>query len=533
MSGGKETPRQKMIGMMYLVLTALLALNVSKDILNAFIVVDTGLTKTNTNFDNKNEMTYNAFAMSMLTDEAKTKPFFDKANVVKARSHELNEYINELKSELYVHVQGVTKAVADTMDLNTLESKDNYDIPTHFLIGENPEKATGKAKELKDKIVKFREDILNLIPEKDRRHLKLGLNTDDVYSKMEEKNISWENNAFYHSPMAAVITILSKIQNDVKNAEGDVINLLYRSVSAADFKFDVLEAKVIPNSNYVLMGEEYKADVFVAAFSTTKNPQIWLGNVDTSTNSIVGAIDSNSISVTRGVGKYSVRASSEGTKKYAGIINVKSPDNSIKSYPFSGEYMVAKPALVVSATKMNVLYIGVDNPIDISVPGVAAENLQPSLAGGTLTGAKGSYVARVTGGTEAMVSVSAKGSSGPAKPMGSFKFRVKRVPDPVAFVAGKKGDATISKSEALTIPGVVPKLENFDFDLKYEMVSFEMTMNIRGTLVTVPATGNALTEEMKKNLKFASAGTKIYFENVRAKGPNGVVSIAGVNLKVK
>jgi len=534
MAGGKETPRQKMIGMMYLVLTALLALNVSKDILNAFIVVEDGIVKTNQNFDSKNQSTYNAFSVAMLSDSVKAKPFSDSAKKVKQLSLEMDKFIKDLKTDLYMNVEDVPRNIADTMTITTLNSKDNYDKPTHFLIGENPEKATGKAKDLKEKLNKFKQDLIKLVPERERANFKLSLNTDDVYSANEGKKISWENNAFYHSPMAAVITILSKLQNDVKNAEGDVINLLYQSISADAFKFDKLEAKVIPNTNYVLLGEEYQADLFVAAFNTTKNPQILIGNVDTINNKIIGSVDSIRNFV-GGMGKYTVRPSSEGLVKWSGIIRVKNPSNpnDIKSYPFQSEYMVAKPALVVSPTKMNVLYIGVDNPIDISVPGVALENLQPSLTGGSLSGSKGKYIAKVQSGTEATVSVSAKFGA-QVKPMGSFKFRVKRVPDPVAYIGGKKGDQVVTKGELMAIGGIIPKLENFDFDLSFVVTSFTLSGLVKGQIAEYRSSSNKVTPEMINFLKNIGSGAKLYFEQIKAKGPDGTTrDLSSVSIKVR
>ena len=187
MAGGKETPRQKMIGMMYLVLTALLALNVSKDILNAFVTVNESLVKTNFNFDAKNNVTQNAFELAMLNNEAKTKPFYDAAKAARSMSKDLDKFIAELKSELYVHVEKVEKATGDTINLAKINGKDNYDIPTHFLIGDNEEAATGKAAELKDKINKYRADILSLVKSKapkkfDEFEKGLGLKTNRIYS---------------------------------------------------------------------------------------------------------------------------------------------------------------------------------------------------------------------------------------------------------------------------------------------------------------------------------------------------------------
>lgn len=530
-----------MIGMMYLVLTALLAMNVSKDILNAFVTINESLVKTNSNFDAKNDVTSNAFELAMLNDERKTKQFYTAAKSIRLKAKDIDKFITELKSELFQHVEKLEKQVADTIKLARFGSKDNYDIPTHFLIGDDPEKATGKAIELKDKITNFRKDILGLVKASVKKpgaaaefEKGLGLKTERVYSLFEEMEVSWENNLFYHVPLAAVIAHLSRIQNEVKNCEGDAINLLYNEISASDFKFDTLAAKVVAPTSYVLTGNEYTADLFVAAFSTTQNPQIWLGEVDSLTNKIKGPIDSTSVKVARGIGTYTIKTGGEGLQKYTGLIRVKSPDNTYKSYPFRSQYMVARPAASVSPDKMNVFYIGVDNPVTITAAGVAPSDLSPSLQGGTLSKSSGpgQYVVRVSGGTQATVNVGAK-INGNNQNMGSFKFRVKRVPDPVAYFAGKKGDDKISKGELTVTQGVMAKLENFDFDLKFDIKSFDITMSVNGGIASLSSNSNRITAEQATLLKNAKTGSRVFIENVRAMGPDGVMrKIPGVNLKV-
>src|SRR4051812_5540122 len=135
MSGGKETPRQKMIGMMYLVLTALLALNVSKEILNAFVIIEDGLNVTNKNFDSKNDLLYSKFSKALADNKTKTKPWFDKAQEAKKKSAELCAFIDEIKSEMYQKIQKIEKGVADTFQLKNLDSKDENNIPTELMIG--------------------------------------------------------------------------------------------------------------------------------------------------------------------------------------------------------------------------------------------------------------------------------------------------------------------------------------------------------------------------------------------------------------
>lgn len=539
MSGGKQSPRQKMIGMMYLVLTALLALNISKEIINAFITIDAGLKVTNANFDTKNNMTYDAFAKAKMNDEKKAGPLYDKAMQVKKLSGDLCKYIQELRGEMVAHSIGCDPKVGDTMRLILLDKPDDYDTPTHFMIGEDPANVTGKAKELKEKLIKYNKDLLAILPEKSQAAMKPRLEKTlvptDQYSKEQEKMISWEWYNFYHAPIVASIAQLTRIQNDVKNAEGDVVNELFSSISANDFKFDNLTAKVVAPTSYVFTGDHYTADVFVAAYSSTQNPSIWLCDYDSVTKKPIGPIDSTTVKVEAGLGKYDVTAGSVGVTKWSGLIRVKKPDGTWDQYPFKQEYMVAAPSAAVFLEKMNVFYIGVDNPISISAAGVAPSDLQPSLSGGTMTsaGKPGSYIVRVSGGTEANLNVSAK-LNGSAKSMGAFKFRIKRVPDPVAYVGNIKGDGQMTRNELQNQSGVFARMENFDFDLSFKVVSFVMSMNVNGVFVEKKANGPGITPEMKSLLGGAKPGNKVFFEQVTVQGPDGTLrKIPGVNIKVK
>jgi gliding motility-associated protein GldM len=197
--------------------------------------------------------------------------------------------------------------------------------------------------------------------------------------------------------------------------------------------------------------------------------------------------------------------------------------------------MVAAPSAAVFLEKMNVFYIGVDNPIQISAAGVAPSDLQPSLTGGTMTsaGKPGSYIVRVSQGTKATLNVSAKLNGG-TKSMGAFEFRVKRVPDPVAFVGSIKGDGQMTKSELQNQSGVFARMENFDFDLSFKVVSFVMSINVNGVFVEKKANGPGITPEMKSLLGGAKPGNKVFFEQITVQGPDGTLrKIPGVNIKVK
>lgn len=546
MGGGKLPPRQKMIGMMYLVLTALLAMNVSKEVLNAFVVVNNALQKTNENFDSKNQRTYQDFQAALNKDKAKTQYYYDKAMEAKKTSDDLYSHIDKLKKHLIAITDKKEQAVADTLSLGGVESKDNYDEPTRILIGAEaatPISGEWTAMELQQKITDARNKFVNLFGDESKFlpgtkaaiESKIGLKTEDVQISPTEKE-NWISGNFYHLPLAAVITNLTKMQADVKNAEADVINELLKSVKGQDFTFDKLEAKVIAKSSYVVIGEEYEADVLLVASNSTTNPEIHFttGALDTTNKQALEALN-NPMEVIGGLGKYKLKPTTEGEQKWGGVIKVEKPGGGFEYYPFTSTYTAAKPALVVSPEKMNVLYTGVDNPVSISVPGIAAEKLQPSITGGTMTGAKGKYIVKVNKPGKATINVTVKGEDGKSKPVGQgFEFRVKRLPDPVAKFGGKKGSSDIPRSDLTTAAGVIAEMENFDFELKVSVTSFDVSALVDGLVRTESSNSNRLTQAQQQLIaKAAKPGGRVFIENVKAKMPDGVRDIPGVSLKVR
>ncbi|MBI3500494.1 MAG: gliding motility protein GldM [Bacteroidetes bacterium] len=550
MSGG-GTPRQKMINLMYLVLLALLAMNISKEVLNSFALVNNGLVKTNTTFAAKNEITYNNFELAMLNDPVKVKPYYDRALGVKKRSQEMFDYIETLKVSLVKEVEnadsievegknGKDSIVRIISDVLNMKNKEDNATPTRFFMGTSDAEAEPgtRAFELKEKIKKYKEDLLTYIDTRDRANIRLGLDIANVFNHHENKEVTWENNIFYHNASIAVMCLLTKMQNDVKNGEADIINTLFNRIDVNSFKFDTLSARVNAESKIVLIGDQYRAEIFAAGFSTTANPQIWLGTYDSTTGNIKGPIDSTSVKVSKGVGTYTIAPGAEGTTEYTGIIRMKNPADpkaSPRVFPFKGEYKSQKPAIVVSPDKMLVFYAGVDNPVTISVPGIPSEDLRPSMSGGSISGSKGKYTVKVSASTkEATINVSAQVKGGTNRSMGQgVKFRVKPIPPPVATVYGKRNADFIKQGELQFVKAVVPVLDNFDFDVKFQVVSFDVSMNINGLEVSESASGPSMNEKQLSLLKKAKRGNKIYIEKVRVKKPDGiVVDVPGVNLKV-
>ncbi len=536
MGGGKLPPRQKMIGMMYLVLTALLAMNVSKDILQAFVLINGGLENTNANFEQKNEYIYTAFEKAKMNDPIKVTPYWKKAQQAKRLADELDSHIEQLKKHLIRETdkKSEEEMPEDSLNLRTTESKDNYDIPTHALIGEpgDPKEGPNTGKELKEKVALFREDLLNLIEDpKMRASMNIGLSTADFGSNASGEYETWEVGWFYHVPLAAVITAMSKIQSDVRNAEGDIIKTLYQNISADDFKFDTLAAKVIPSSKVVFIGEEYKADIIVAAYSTTVDPVLEIGKADSI--GIVKNPDTTGVSISRGLATYSTKPRSEGKVEWGGVIKIKKPDGTYQPYPFNETYLVMKPALVVSPTSMNLFYRGVENPVSIAVSGVAPEKLKISISNATYTGAKGLLKVNPGKEKECIVSVSAD-MDGKIQRFGEAKFRVKDVPDPKPFVGKYSGTAKIPLGELKAQQGVIAKLENFEFEgVKFVIKSFTLTAIIKGTPVEKEANGPAFSSDMQTVIKSLKSGGRVFIENIKAVGPDGRSrDIGNISIKV-
>lgn len=533
MAGGKLPPRQKMIGMMYLVLTALLAMNVSKDILDAFIIVNDGLEKTSINFKDKIDAQYTAFEKAYQENKIKVGPYYEKSKDVQTRADELFAYINRMKAIIIAATEklpswenaiGKDEFGNDTLiNLKNIAGKDNYDIPTNELVGSesaNPKEGEFTAFDLKNKLAEYRDALLKHVEPGSALEagLKATYNLDNRKDASGTDN-NWESYNFYHTPLAASLTILSKLQNDVRNAESDVVKQLFANVDAGSFKFNKLEAASISPSNYILQGDSFVASVFLAAYDSTKNPQMVIGTTIDSTTWEVGG-EKTELKVHSGKGHIAIKTSAVGEYTWKGVINFDAPGGKVLHFPFKTTYTVAVPSLVVSPDAMNVFYRGVDNPVSISVAGVPDNKVSASISNGTLTkGPKGGYIVRVSSGNEAAIRVTAEMHDGTKKSMGEAKFRVKRIPDPVPYVAQKTGAATVNLQQLMAVSKVFAKMENFDFDLTVNVTEYIFSMSVGGALIEESVKGDKLTPKVMEYISKAKKGNKVYFEKIMVKVP--------------
>ena len=543
MATGKLSPRQKMINMMYLVLTALLALNVSKEILESFVTVNNGLETTKATLKEKMDQTYQTFSQYASQNQAKYGASYAVAADIQKAANGLIKYVDETKAQVIAQTEGLeldqVYAHDTVMNLKLVDKKDNYDRITEIMIGSdetNPKEGDYTAVDLRQRLEAFRDKLLAAAGQ---NNSTLAENIRTTFTFPEEKEagttgavVTWETKNFYHVPLAAGVTILSKIQGDIRNMENETVNYLLGSVEQKSFKFNTLVPIVKPLSSYVTVGGTYQANIFLGAYDNQNAPEVYICGPDATldTTSVPPKIigDAIKLPMEGAMAKLEQTAAGAGVRTVKGIIKFKPVGGEEQIRSFEATYEVAQPNLVVSPTKMNVFYRGVDNPVSISVSGYSNKDIQPTYTNGQLSKATEGFVFRPGKDPEALIGATVTNPDGSKKTLPGAKFRVKNVPNPTPYFGTKSvGDETIKKSELAVIPGVRAVMENFEFDLKFDVVEFKLTMIISGTPIEKITRGPALSSDMKEMVAKARPGQKVYIEGIKAKGPDGTIRSLG------
>lgn len=528
-----ETPRQKMIAMMYLVLTAMLALNVSKDILDAFIVVNDTMEQTNVNFTSKVDNSYFMF-QAAAEKQDKVKPYYDKALEVKKLSEEMVKYMENVKVELFSITDGIPIEQAKNKGLKDMGAKDNYSKPTAYFIGQT---GNAKAKEMKDKINAYKKDLAKIVGDKDfAKTVDKMLVTDGDYRNASGATETWEQHNFERLVAAACYTILNKLIGEIKNTEYATVSYLYSAVDAESFKFDKVGAKVIPNSRIVFTGDSYEADIIVAAIDTRQNPSVYWGpGRETASEEDISKL--TLVQGDSGFVRLRIPTGGIGDQKFAGVIKLLSPDGEEKYYPFSESYTVTKPSVAIAADKMNVFYAGIPNPVSIAAP-VAPERLRINWGGITpkaLGGGKYEIVPdKNLVGKKIMITVSADLGTGKSQNMGGQEFRVKAVPNPVAYIGSNITSGKISKDLLKGNQFLTARMENFDFALAWRITSYRVTVVKNGREVaSVVNNGAQFIAQIQSAVNSATAGTQFEFSEIKAQSIAGVKNLDGIAVRVR
>ncbi len=497
----KITPRQKMINLMYVVLMAMLALNVSNEVLNGFSVVDESLLRSTAFATKGNQTIYDNFAAQYEANPQKVEEWFAKAQEVKAMSDSLYNFAQELKLAI------VRKADGKNADLNNIRAKDDLEAASQVMLAPS----TGQGKQLYNAINNYREKILTMIPDSTQRENIAGNLSTEVSKQAKALGKNWPEYMFENMPVAAAITLLSKLQNDVRNAEGEALHDLVANIDLKDIRVNKLSAFVIPESRTVVSGDRFSAQIVMAAVDTTLQPEIFIGGKAVNLNNST----------------YEFTAGAVGEHTFSGYIMMKDGAGETIRRDFTQTYSVVNPSATVSADLMNVLYAGYDNPISISIPGVSLNAVSATMSGGSLTAqGQGHFIAKPsTVGQDVKIAVSAN-QNGRTRLMGEYTFKVRKLPDPVAYIPMGtdrfKGGA-MTKAQLMDATGIAAAIDDGLLDIPFRVVSFETVFfDNMGNAVPMASDGANFSSRQKEQFRKLSSRRRFYISRVTAIGPDGI-----------
>ncbi len=505
-SSGRLSPRQKMINLMYIVLTAMLALNVSSDVLEGFSQVEEGLRRSNNTVTTRNDAILTKLTLFSEQNPEKGTQWLNKALEVREATDLMIGRIDSLKWLI------VRAADGKDADINNIRRRDDLESASVVML--NP--ATLRGEQLRSQIDSYRDFIATVVTDTTKMAgIAASLSTDEEPIKGSGVKRLWEVAKFENQPVVAAVTLLTKLENDVRFAEGEALSALLANVDAGDVRVNELNAFVIPQSRFVMRGEKYSANIVLAAVDTTARPTIFVGQEQLP--------DSH--------GLYEFTASRTGSFDYSGHLEVTHGDGTVTSHPFSSSYVVMEPSATVSATMMNVLYAGIDNPISISVPGVPSGNVSATMTNGTLVRSGDGWIARPGKvGENAVVNVSASTNGGASHPVSSMTFRVRSLPDPTAYInlGGEgndgryKGGRPISKARLTAAKGLGAAIDDGVLDIDFKVTGFEtVVIDGMGNNMIEQSNGNQFSSRQIEAIKRLNRGKRFYISRIKAVGPDG------------
>ena len=493
-----------MINLMYVVLMAMLALNVSNEVLNGFSIVEESLNRTTSNSAKENLAIYEDFDTQMKANPQKVKEWYDKAQQVKQISDSLYNFAAELKQAIVVEADGKNG------DVTNIKNKEDLEAASQVMLSPS----RGQGQNLFNAINSFREKMLRMVTDEKQKQIIASNLTTEVPSNGLGKN--WQEYMFESMPAAAAVTLLSKLQSDVRYAEGEVLHTLVQNIDVKDIRVNALEAFVIPNSQTIVRGDKFSAHIVMAAVDTTQVPDIYIGNqkVDLKDN------------------LYERICGTTGDFTLAGYLETVNGNGERVRRDFSQKYTVVDPSATVSADLMNMLYAGYNNPISISVPGVPLTKIQATMTNGTLQPVgPGKYIARPSKiGENATITVISTNTGRPQQ-MGQFTFRVRRLPDPTPYITmnDEHGNPTRFKGGGLVKAQLVgantlgAAIDDGILDIAFKVQSFETVFfDNMGNAVPIVSEGASFSGRQKETFRKLTRNRRFYISRVTVVGPDGL-----------
>ena len=494
------SPRQKMINLMYVVLMAMLALNISTEVLNGFSIVEESLNRTTANSGKENKAIFDDFEEQMRKNPAKVRQWFEKATAVKNMSDSLYNYAQSLKRQIVMEADGEDGNPAD------IKNKDDLEAASQVMLAPG----TGQGKKLYDAINSYRENILRFVSDPLQKKIISSNLSTAVPQNENTLGKNWQEYMFEDMPAAAAVTLLSKLQSDIRYAEGEVLHTLVANIGLKDIRVNKLEAFVVPSSTKLFPGDRMTAKMVMAAVDTTQVPEVYVNG-----RKING--DTYSFNV-GGVGEYN----------FSGYILMHDIAGNVLRRDFNQKYSVVAPPLAptgatLSADLMNVLYAGFENPISVSVSNTPQSSVSVSMSGGSIrsTGA-GHYIAVPSAvGQDVTFNVSAKGKS-----VGSFTFHVRKLPDPTAYIAlgtDRFKGGGLQKGALMGSAGIKAAIDDGLLDIPFKVLIFETVfIDNMGNAVPLASSGASFSPRQKEQFRQLSRNKRFYITRVTAIGPDGI-----------
>ena len=516
----RVSPRQKMINLMYVLLMAMLALNVSSDVLNGFTLVDESLSKSTSNTIRQNGMLYDAFENSLEQNPEKVREWYERALEVKRLSNGIYDYAEELKTRI------AKKADGKDGDHTNLKNREDLEAATYVMLSPT----TGEGQALYDAIIEYRTKMLGMVNDPTQQEMIMTNLSTDVPNRDISLLKNWQEYHFENMPAIAAITLLTKIQNDVRYVEGEILHALSNNIDMGDVRVNQIRALVIPTSKNIVRGGNFSAQIILAAVDSTQRPQIFIDDK---------LLESEN-------GEYALQCNKTGDYVLNGYMLVNDGGGIQTRYDFSQEYTVVEPTATVSASLMNVLYAGFANPVSISVPGVAANRISASIVNGNGTiksDGKGGFIVTPTKvGEDIKIGVTARNEEGKNRSMGEYAFRVRQLPDPMPFIEFKdkdgntqryRGGAPFSKQSLMSTNGIVAAIDDGLLNIGFKVLSFETVFyDNMGNAIPLKSQGELFSQQQKDMFRNLGRGKRFYISHVRAIGPDNIERLLPTTLEV-
>ena len=519
-----ETPRQRMITMMYLVYTAMLALNVSAEVVNGFKTVGSAMTKSNENIQVKLDETYANFSKALQNSPDKVKEQYEKAQKVRDLSVTMGNYIDSLE---YTFMAALNSTAEVPIDINNpkktrkipvvnedktpnfdsirkaidiagfrwLKMDELHESSRMFIDG-------GAGLELKNRIIEYKQKVKEILGE-DSSHVSIALNVEQKELNPDNELLDWEVLCFSEVVSGSALVTLTRLKAETMNAEFDAVNMLYKQVDKGDFKFDQIAMISRPKSTYIIQGGVYETDINVAAYDSKQHFTATVNGQQ------LNSTDSGSV-------HYRTVCNNLGVQRITGTAYVTTPDGGTQEYPIKDNYFVAKPVAVVSLDNMQVLYAGIENPITVSVPGVDGRNVKASIieGNGKLSPGEGEGKYMLTpanGCKKIVIGVDAVVDKKTSR-MGAPVFKVREIPAPVITVGGFTNGAKVARSNLASGAQVIARpQEGFEFKIPKGSIRV-MSLEVFVGNKPFNMNGNSFDPDLLSAIKKANRGDKIYVD---------------------